>query len=354
MSASPSSSWKLQFASDNCAPASPEAMQAIQSANDNFLLSYGDDDLTRQARELIKNVFAPLDPIVGFVFNGTAANCLALRAMCRPYHGIICHQSSHLETDECGAPAFFTGGSKLIKVPGPQAKITADQLRATALRRNDVHFPMVKAVSISMSTEWGTLYTMEELKAIGAVARELGLHVHLDGARFANAVAGLGVKPSEIIEAAAVDILSFGGTKNGSTLTEAVVFFDRTLGEDFDFLRKQSAQLASKMRFLTAPWLGLLQNDRWLDYARHANSMARRLADGIGRIDGLEIKFPVDANAVFFTYPAKAYEWMEQEGWHFYEFVEIGAYRAMCNWSTTPDQVDAFVAALAEGLKQHG
>lgn len=346
-------SWKLQFASDNCAPAVPEVMAAWSQANESCVLSYGDDPITKAGQQAIRDVFAPHDPVVGFVFNGTAANCLALRAMCRPYQGIICHQSSHLETDECGAPAFFTGGSKLIKVPGKDAKLTPEALRSAATRRTDIHFPQVRALSLSLSTEWGTVYTLEELDALGATAAELGLFVHIDGARFANAVASLGVEPKQIIEAARADILSFGGTKNGLTLTEAVVFFNRELGADFDYLRKQSAQLASKMRFLAAPWLGVLANGRWLHYASRANAMARYLERGLTSIPGINVVFPVAANAVFFTYPAGAYEFMESRGWHFYEFEELGAYRAMCNWSTTPEQVDAFVEDLREGLTRN-
>ena len=345
--------WKQQFASDNCAPATPEVMAALSEANKGYRLSYGDDAITRDAQQKVSDLFSPLQPTVGFVFNGTAANCLALRAMCRPYHAILCHQSSHLETDECGAPAFFTGGSKLVKIPGANAKLTPESIREAAHRRDDIHFPKVRALSLTLSTEWGTLYSLDELSEIGQCAKSLDLRVHLDGARFANAVAALGVDPVEIIKAAQADILSFGGTKNGLTLTEAVVFFNKELSEDFDYLRKQSAQLASKMRVLAAPWLAAMADNQWLKRAHHANEMAQRLAAGIDQIPGIERTFPSEANAVFFTYPKAAYEWLESEGWHFYEFIELNAWRAMCNWSTTPEQVDAFIAALSEGLK-HG
>lgn len=343
---------RYQFASDNCSPATPEVIAAIEEANKGYLLSYGDDEITKEAERLVSSVFAPLEPPrVGFVFNGTAANCLALRAMCRPYHAILCHQSSHLETDECGAPAFFTGGSKLVKIVGENAKLTPQTIREATLRRDDVHFPKVRALSLTLSTEWGTLYSIKELTAIGNCAQELGLRIHLDGARFANAVAALRVEPAEIIKASRADILSFGGTKNGLTLTEAVVFFNKDLSDDFDYLRKQSAQLASKMRFLAAPWLGSMKHGKWLERARHANEMAHRLATAINRIDGIETLYPTEANAVFFSYPKASYEWLESQGWHFYEFVELNAWRAMCNWSTTTDQVDGFATALAEGLK---
>jgi threonine aldolase len=273
--------------------------------------------------------------------------------MCQPFHAVICHELSHIETDECGAPEFFSAGSKLLAVEGPLGKLTPDIIEFTAKKRTDIHFPKPKAVSLTQSTEVGTVYTVEELRAIAAIAKRHGLNIHMDGARFANAVATLGCHPSEITWRAGIDVLCFGGTKNGLPVGEAVIFFKKELAEDFAWRVKQAGQLASKMRFVSAPWLGLLENDVWLRNARHANAMAKRLADQISPLEGVNLMFPVEANAVFAEIPPAAQVKLRDKGWRFYTFIGAGGCRLMCAWDTSPDTVDRFAADIAKAVQGH-
>ena len=339
-----------QFASDNNAGVCPEAMAALVRANETgHELSYGDDRWTQDVCDRMRALFAT-DCEVFFVFNGTAANALALASLGQSYHSVICHAASHVETDECGAPGFFSNGSKLLTAEGPNGKLTPDAVEQLATKRSDLHFPKPKAVSITQSTEVGTLYTVEELRAIAAVAKQRGLKVHMDGARFANAVAQLDCQPAEITWRAGVDVLCFGGTKNGLPVGEAVVFFNRALAEDFAWRVKQAGQLASKMRFVSAPWLGLLDGDVWLKNARHANAMARRLHDKIRGLNGIRILFPVEVNVVFAEIPPKTQAAMRAKGWRFYTFIGAEGCRLMCAWDTAPETVDRFAADLAEAV----
>jgi threonine aldolase len=334
------------FASDNNAGVCPEAMAALVKANaTGHEISYGDDDWTKAVCDRIRELFQT-DCEVFFVFNGTAANSLAMASLCQSYHSVICHELSHVETDECGAPEFFSNGSKLITGDGPNAKLTPDLVEHLATKRADMHFPKAKVVSVTQSTECGTVYTVEELRAIAAIAKRRGLKVHMDGARFANAVASLGVHPSEITWRAGIDVLCFGGTKNGLPVGEAVVFFRKDLAEDFQYRVKQAGQLASKMRYVSAPWLGLLDNDVWLKNARHANAMAKRLHDKIRQLPGIKIMFPVEANAVFAEVPAVVQKGLRDKGWRFYTFIGAGGCRLMCAWDTSPDTVDRFAADM--------
>lgn len=342
------------FASDNNAGVCPEAMAAMKRANaTGHELSYGDDRWTAEVCDRLRALFQT-DCEVFFVFNGTAANSLALSAMCQPYHSVICHELSHIETDECGAPEFFSAGSKLLAVEGPNGKLTPDIVEETATRRTDIHFPKPKAVSLTQSTEVGTLYSIEELRAIAAIAKRRGLKVHMDGARFANAVASLGCHPSEITWRAGVDVLCFGGTKNGLPVGEAVVFFQRGLAEDFAWRVKQAGQLASKMRFVSAPWLGLLDHDVWLRNARHANAMAKRLADRLSTLAGVRLMYPVEANAVFAEIAPAAQTLIREKGWRFYTFIGAGGCRFMCAWDTSPDTVDRFADDITAAVRKAG
>ena len=334
------------FASDNNAGICPEALAAILEANaSGHVPSYGDDEWTRRACDRIRELFQT-DCDVFFVFNGTAANSLALAALCKSYHSVICHEISHVETDECGAPEFFSNGSKLLTVKGDNGKITPDGLDKMATKRNDLHFPKPKAVTLTQSTEVGTVYTVEELRALAAIAKRHRLNVHMDGARFANAVAALGVHPSEITWRAGVDVLSLGGTKNGIPVGEAVVFFKKDLAEDFAWRTKQAGQLASKMRFVTAPWLGLLENDVWLKNARHANAMAKHLAGRIRDVPGVRLMFEPQVNAVFAELPADIQKGLRDRGWRFYTFIGEGGCRLMCAWDTPQETVDRFADDL--------
>ncbi len=333
------------FASDNYAGICPEALQALIAANSGHAPAYGEDDWTRQVSDRLREVFAT-DCDVYFAFNGTAANSLALASLCQSYHSVICHEVAHVETDECGGPEFFSNGSKLLTASGSNGKLTPESILEVISRRNDIHYPKPRVISLTQSTEVGTVYLPGEVAAIAETAHRNRAHVHMDGARFANAVASLGVDPAEITWRAGVDVLCFGGTKMGLPVGEAIVFFDRTLSEDFAWRCKQAGQLASKMRFLSAPWLGLLADNAWLRHAHHANAMAQRLAAGLACVAGVELMFPVEANGVFANLPAEVVDGLRQRGWRFYTFIGAGGARFMCAWDTTPENVDALLADL--------
>src|SRR5260221_6483468 len=267
---------RRQCASDNGAAVCPEAWPATIKANQGHVRVYGDDAWTAKAADLIRDVFETKCEVF-FVFNGTAANSLSLASLCQSYHSILCHEFSHVERDECGAPEFFSNGTKVLLVPGDNGKIDPAAIETMVKRRTDVHYPKPRAVSVTQATELGTVYSVEELKAIWGTCKKLGLHIHMDGVRLANAVASLGVAPKEITWQAGVDVLCFGGTKNGTAVGDAVGFFNRELSREFDYRCKQGGQLASKMRFISAPWVGMLKEGAWLRHATHANKMAAYL-----------------------------------------------------------------------------
>ena len=292
-----------QFASDNYAGICPEALEALLAANSGHAPAYGDDDWTRRVSERLRELFVT-DCDVYFVFNGTAANSLALASLCQSYHSVICHELAHVETDECGGPEFFSNGSKLLTAPGENGKLTPASILEVITRRSDIHFPKPRVVTLTQASEDGTVYRPDEISAIADAAHARGLRVRMDGARFANAVTALDVPPADLSWRAGVAVLCFGGTKMGLPIGEAVVFFDRKLSEDFAWRCKQAGQLASKMRFLSAPWLGILEDDAWLRRARHANAMAQRLGSGMAAIPGVRLLYPVEANGVFASLPA--------------------------------------------------
>ena len=334
-----------QFGSDNYAGICPEAWAAMAEANQGHEVPYGDDPWTAQAADLIRNVFETQCEVY-FVFNGTAANSLSLASLCQSYHSVLCHETAHVETDECGAPEFFSNGTKILSVAGNNGKIEPAALEHAATRRADIHFPKPKVVSLTQATELGTVYRPEEIRAITEVARRLGLKTHMDGARFANAVAELGVAPAEITWRAGVDVLSMGATKNGSGVGEAVVFFNRELASEFDYRCKQAGQLASKMRFMAAPWVGMLREGAWLRHARHANAMASLLEERLREFGGVRILFPRQANAVFAELPQPVIDDLHGRGWRFYTFIGQGGCRLMCAWDTREEDVRDFVADL--------
>jgi threonine aldolase len=336
-----------QFASDNYAGICPEAWAAMQEANRGHARSYGDDEWTGRASDLLRELFETHCEVF-FVFNGTAANSLALASCCNSYHSILCHETAHVETDECGAPEFFSNGTKVLLVPGPAGKIDPAGIEQMVKRRSDIHYPKPRAVSVTQATELGTVYTVDELRAIWARTKALGLKLHMDGARFANAVAALGVAPREITWQAGVDVLCFGGAKNGMALGEAVVFFNRELAAEFDYRCKQAGQLCSKMRFLAAPWVGMLKDGAWLRHARHANQMAALLENELRGVAGTRLLFPRQANAVFVELPQPVIDGLYAKGWWFYGFIGQGGCRLMCSWDTTEAEVRAFSADLQE------
>jgi threonine aldolase len=335
-----------QFASDNYAGICPAAWQAMSEANGCHAPAYGDDRWTAQVSDRLRDLFE-IDCEVFFTFNGTAANSLALASLCRSYHSVIAHELAHIETDECGGPEFFSNGTKVLLVPGVNGKVDVAQVERTVRRRRDIHYPKPRVLSITQATEMGTVYSLSELQAVCEVARRCGLKVHMDGARFANAVATLDVAPKEVTWKVGVDVLCFGGTKNGLAVGECVVFFQRGLAEEFAYQCKQAGQLASKMRFLSAPWLGLLQDNVWLKNARQANRMAQLMARQLEGLPGVEIMFPVQANSVFVRFKPQVADGLHEQGWQFYDFIGAGGSRLMCSWDTTEEDVSRLTRDIA-------
>lgn len=332
-----------QLASDTYAGICPEALAAIAAANRGHASPYGDDSWTARAGDMLRELFET-DCAVSFVGSGTAANALALAALCQSYHSALCHADAHIQTDECGAPEFAGHGLKLVPIAGQQGKLTPAAIREAASRRRDVHSSKPGVVSVSQATEVGTVYTAAELRALGETAHELGLWLHVDGARFANALATLNVAPKEITWQAGVDVLCFGGTKNGMAAGDAIVFFNRALAEDFDYRRKQAGHLLAKMRFVAAPWVAMLESGAWLRNARHANAMAKRLETELRRLPDVCILYPVEANAVFVRLPVGWSEALHQRGWHYYSIADGD--RLMCSWDTQEEDIAAFLENL--------
>jgi threonine aldolase len=333
------------FASDNNSGICPEAWAALEEANHGHASGYGEDQWTRKACRLIRDLFET-DCDVFFIFTGSAANALGLASVCRSYHSIICHEASHVQNDECGAPEFFSGGAKVRTLTGKDGRLTPEAITAAVAERRDLHFPKTGALSLTQSTELGTVYTPTQLKANCRAAKKSGLKIHMDGARFSNAIASLGVAPKDITWKAGVDMLSFGLTKNGTHAGEALVFFDKLLAREFDWQNKQAGQLASKMRFLTAPWVGMLQDGAWLRHANHANKMAKRLRRALSKISGIKFLHPTQANAVFVDMSPVLVDAMHKRGWHFYTLYSDNDARLMCSWDTTPKDIDDFVGDL--------
>jgi threonine aldolase len=334
------------FASDNYAGVLPQVLDAIAAANTGHAVSYGGDEWTARVEELFRSHFGE-QANAALVFNGTGANVVALQALTRPYEAAICASTAHLNVDECGAPERVAG-LKLLTVDTPDGKLTPSLVDPRLVRFGDEHAVQPRVVSITQSTELGTLYTPQEIAALAEQAHERGMLLHVDGARLANAAAALDVPLRAITTDVGVDAVSFGGTKNGMLLGEAIVFLRAGLGGEVAFLRKQSMQLASKMRFLAAQFEALLAD--WRTPAAHANAMAARLADAVSRIEGVRITQRVQANGVFAVLPAAATSWL-QERWRFYVWDEnSGEVRWMCSWDTTEDDVDEFAADVARAL----
>lgn len=342
-----------QFASDNYSGICPEALEYMLKANQGHSPAYGDDEWTQRAADYFRNLFET-DCEVFFVFNGTAANSLALASLCQSYHSVICHEFAHIETDECGAPEFFSNGSKLLVGKGENGKLTAESIEAIVTRRTDIHYPKPKVISLTQATEVGTIYSIDELLAIREVAQKHHLKIHMDGARFANAVVSSQKTPAELSWKSGVDVLCFCGTKNGMAMGEAIIFFNRSLATDFDYRCKQAGQLASKMRFISAPWLGLLETSTWLKNAQHANSCAAYLEHQLLQIDGVEIMFPRQVNGVFVKLPESVIHQLYAKGWKFYTFIGAEGVRFMCSWNSTQARIDQLLADLRALMAQHG
>jgi threonine aldolase len=331
-----------QFASDNYSGICPEALDYMIKANEGNALAYGNDEWTQKASDYLRKIFE-IDCEVFFVFNGTAANSLALASLCQSYHSVICHELAHIETDECGAPEFVSNGSKLLLGYGVNGKLNPKSIETIINRRNDIHYPKPKVISITQPTELGTLYSLEELAAIKQIAKQYKLKIHMDGARFANAVVASNKTPAELTWKSGVDVLCFCGTKNGMAYGEAIIFFNKELAEDFAYRCKQAGQLASKMRFIAAPLLGLLETDAWLKNARHANKCAEYLEQQLLNIPELEIMFPRQVNSVFVKMPEQVINNLRKKGWHFYTFIGLGGARFVCSWDTSKSRIDQLV-----------
>jgi threonine aldolase len=333
------------FASDNYAPAHPEVLAAIAEANREHSTPYGADPWTARAEALLQRHFGEQARSY-LVFNGTGANVLCLRALCRPWESVVCAATAHVNVDEGGAPERIAG-VKLHALDTPDGKLTP-QLVATCLgRKGDEHVVQPRLISISQSTELGTRYSPDELAELAAFAHEHDLLLHVDGSRLANAAAALDVPLRAVATDAGVDALSFGGTKNGLLFGEAVVMLRPGLGEGLPYLRKQTLQLASKGRYLAAQFVALLEGDLWRASAAHANAMAARLASAVREVLGVRITQAVQSNGVFAVLPRAATEALQRD-WHFYTWDErAGEVRWMCSWDTTPDEIDAFAAAIS-------
>jgi threonine aldolase len=342
----------VNFASDNVYGVHPKIMEAIVAANTGTDVSYLHDEGAKEFERQLSVIFEK-DVKVFMVTNGSGANSLALSAMVPPYGGIICHASAHINTDECNAPELFTGGAKLITLEGEGAKLTPAAIAAKLKGMvHGEHGAKPLALSITNATELGTVYSAAEISALGALCRAHGMKLHMDGARFANALVSLGCTPAEMTWKAGVDVLSFGGTKNGAMILEAVVFFDTMLAEDFLYRRKRSGQLLSKGRYLSAQGNAYLKDGLWLENAKRANGLAQVLADGMQKSNVVRLSNPVEANEVFSIMPRVLFDRLTEAGAHFYEWPVDGVgdddvhTRCVLSWATPEKDVEEFLALI--------
>lgn len=339
------------FASDNAAPVPPEVMAALVRANEGYALPYGRDPLMDRVRDRIRAAFDAPQAAVHLVATGTAANALALALHAQPWQAVFCHRHAHIAEDECGAPEFFSGGAKLVLVDGAHGKMTPASLAEVLDRTGEsgVHGVQRGILSITNVTEAGTVYTPVEVAALTALARAKGVPSHMDGARFANALIATGASPAAMTWQAGIDVLSFGGTKNGLLGVEAVVLFDPEKSWEFELRRKRGGHLLSKNRFLAAQMDAYLTDGLWLRLAAQANAMAARLATGIGALPGAGLLHPVQANIAFPYWPVGGHAAARAAGAVYYPWNAAAgreAARLVCSWSTTAADVDGFLAAL--------
>ena len=345
-----SESSAMNFCSDNVTGVAPEIMQALAEANHGTAWPYGNDDWTRRIEGQLAEIFER--KVRAFpLATGTATNSLALACMCPPYAAVLAHEAAHVMVDECAAPEFYTGGAKLIPVAGPNGKMTEAGVAAALAkwRSTDPHQVPLAAISLTNATESGTVYRPDEVAAIARLAKAAGLRVHMDGARFANAMAFLGVPAKAVTWEAGIDALSFGATKGGAMAAECVVFFDDKLAESFAYRRMRGGHLVSKMRFVSAQLNAFFADGLWLKLARHANAMAQRLAQGLSRIPGARLIHPVEANELFVVLPPAVIAGLREAGAEFYDWAgEPNLIRLVTAWETEPAKVERFLKIAQE------
>lgn len=333
------------FASDNASGVHPRVMAALQAVNQGHQLGYGNDPYSARVKELFRTVFGPQAETF-LVLNGTGSNVMAIKGMLRSHEAVLCSREAHLLLDECGAPENFIG-CKLVALPVKQGKIDLQAMESHVLRVKGIqHHSQPRVVTIAQTTERGTVYTLDELRAIVEFARRHGLFVHMDGARIANAAAALGVSFREMTTDIGIDVLSFGGTKNGLMMAEALVVLNPALLEAYSFIRKQGMQLASKHRFLAAQYLAYFEGDLWLENASHANAMARYLADGLARIEGISLTSEVEANLVFAIMPREWIQPLQQVCYFNVWDAERNEVRLIASFDTTREDIDAFLEEI--------
>ena len=340
---------KRSFASDNNAGVHPQVIKAIKAANDGHVIAYGDDHITARAVSLFQKHFGR-DIAVFFVFGGTGANVLGLKSITQPHHAIICAETAHVNVDECGAPEKFTG-CKLIALPASDGKLRVDQIRPLLHAFGNEHHVQPRVISVSQATEMGTVYTRKELKTLASFAHDNDMLLHVDGARIANAAVSLNATLKEITADAGVDVLSFGGTKNGMMYGEAVVFFDKELATDFKYIRKQGMHLPSKMRYISAQFEALLSGNLWKRSAEHSNRMAQILAVQLSKIPRIKITQPVESNGVFAIVPPKHIPRLQKEYFFYVWNEEISEVRLMASFDTSEHDIQAFVKLVRKTVK---
>ena len=339
---------RVKFASDNVTGACPEVLEAVIKANDGIVPPYGNDEISGVLQEKFSKIFEK-DVIVYPTASGTASNALALSAISPSFGNIYCHKFSHINVDECGAPEFYTGGAKLVNLDGNNGKIIAEELDNNISGKGVVHHTQPSSVSITQLCETGVTYNLDEIKKISEIAHKHDLNIHMDGARFANALVSLDVSPAEMTWKSGIDILSFGATKNGCMAAEAIIIFDKDLVGNLPFLLKRSGHLLSKMRFVSAQLDGYISNDVWLKNAKHANNMAKKLSDGLVSTNQIKLEYPTEANEVFVRLPKKMVEHLNSEEYMMSQGELDGkVVRLVTAWNTKNEEVNEFLNTIVK------
>jgi threonine aldolase len=339
---------RVKFASDNIAGACPEVLEAILKANEGDSVPYGNDQISTDLQKKFSDLFEK-DVIVFPTASGTAANALALSTMTPSFGNIYCHKLSHINTDECGAPEFYTGGGKLVTLNGINGKITTEELDQAIGGKGIVHHTQPSSVSITQVCETGEVYQLDEIKKISEVTHKHNLNMHMDGARFANALVSLDATPAEMTWKSGIDVLSFGATKNGCIAAEAIIFFNKDLVGNIAFLMKRAGHLLSKMRFVSAQLEAYISNDVWLRNARHANKMGKKLSDGLNNHSDINLAYPTEANEVFATFPRNKIEHLNSEGYKMNEDELDGkAVRLVSAWNTKASDIESFLDSIKQ------